>query len=77
MIILKDSVFEEILEFFDNCELHGRNIPVVVNPLAPNAHQSPTCHNQSQFDDHFDDADQTTVSSEARLLKSLFLKLYD
>ncbi|KAJ3369056.1 Tetratricopeptide repeat protein 30A [Kappamyces sp. JEL0680] len=74
MIILKDSVFLEILEFFDACEFHGRNIPVMVDPLAPNASQSPTGHRPLGFD--MDDS-ASTVSSEARLLKALFLKLYD
>lgn len=77
MIILKDSIFQEILDFFDNCELHGRSIPAVVDPLSPNAHQSPTVNQQNNFDDTFQDTSRATVSTEARLLKSLFLKLYE
>ncbi|KAI8900460.1 hypothetical protein BC833DRAFT_581763 [Globomyces pollinis-pini] len=75
MIILKDSVFTEILEFFDACELHGRNIPVVIDPLSPNANQSPTGH-RGVYDVMIDDT-ANNVSSEARYLKSLFLRLYE
>jgi tetratricopeptide repeat protein 30 len=60
MIILKDSVYEEILQFFDACEMHGRNIPAVVDPMGQ---------------EHLDPA-KNSVAYEARLLKSLFLKLY-
>ncbi|KAJ3272595.1 Tetratricopeptide repeat protein 30A [Terramyces sp. JEL0728] len=74
MIILKDSVFAEILEFFDTCELHGRNIPVVIDPFAPNANQSPT--GRGVYDTLLDD-NANNVSAEARYLKSLFLKLYE
>ncbi|KAJ1342444.1 hypothetical protein BSLG_002989 [Batrachochytrium salamandrivorans] len=44
MIILRDTVFQEILEFFDSCETHGKSIPVVIDPLSPEANQSPTGH---------------------------------
>ncbi|KAJ3314377.1 Tetratricopeptide repeat protein 30A [Boothiomyces sp. JEL0838] len=74
MIILKDSVFNEILEFLDTCELHGRNIPVVIDPFAPNANQSPT--GRGVYDTLLDDT-ANNVSAEARYLKSLFLKLYE
>jgi tetratricopeptide repeat protein 30 len=68
MIILKDSVFQEILEFLDNCELYGRQIPSVVDPLTPG--------NKSNYEMSLDDI-SNSVSSEARYLKSLFLKLYE
>jgi tetratricopeptide repeat protein 30 len=74
MVVLKDSVFQEILEFFDQCELYGANIPVVVDPFAPNANQSPTLqryHSDQSFDE------MNMVGTEARLLKSLYLPLYD
>ncbi len=74
MIILKDAVFAEILEFFDACEFHGRNIPVTTDPFDPNAAQSPVGHHPIGFD--MDDQSMT-VSSEARLLKALYLGLYD
>ena len=78
-MILKDSVYQEILEFFDNCELYGRQIPVIIDPLSREANKSPTSQpNRFQDPDAlmFDVAHQT-VSSEARHLKSLFLRLYD
>nr|KAJ3418848.1 Tetratricopeptide repeat protein 30A [Polyrhizophydium stewartii] len=81
MIILKDSVFQEILDFFDNCETHGRHIPVVIDPLSPEANQSPTGHRGGGGGGASDvaafDVSQNSVSSEARLLKSLFLRLYE
>jgi len=61
MIILKDSVFREILQFFDACELNGRNIPVIID----------------QLNQHNIDPAKNNVSYEARLFKSLFLRLYD
>ncbi|KAI8915963.1 hypothetical protein EDD86DRAFT_185328 [Gorgonomyces haynaldii] len=75
MIILKDQVYQEILEFFDNCEIYGRHLPVVVDPLAPNADQSPT--GNRLYDSVTFDASRNSVASEARHLKSLFLRLYD
>jgi len=33
MIILKDSIFSEILEFLDVCDQFGRSIQTVLNPL--------------------------------------------
>ncbi|KAI9203537.1 uncharacterized protein BJ171DRAFT_623875 [Polychytrium aggregatum] len=60
MIILKDSVFQEALAFFDACELHGRQIPVVIDPVGV---------------ENIDPA-KNSVSYEARLFKSLFLRLY-
>ncbi|OAJ42453.1 hypothetical protein BDEG_25904 [Batrachochytrium dendrobatidis JEL423] len=77
MIILRDTVFQEILEFFDTCETHGRYIPVVIDPLSPDANQSPTGHRILDEDMPPFDSTHNTVSSEARLLKSLFLRLYD
>ncbi|KAH6571606.1 hypothetical protein BASA60_007078 [Batrachochytrium salamandrivorans] len=77
MIILRDTVFQEILEFFDSCETHGKSIPVVIDPLSPEANQSPTGHRTQGQDFSVFDTVQNTVSSEARLLKSLFLRLYD
>jgi tetratricopeptide repeat protein 30 len=61
MIVLKDSVFNEALEFFDACELHGRGIPVVVDPIGAEAM----------------DPARNSVAFEARLMKSLFLRLYN
>ncbi|KAI8854818.1 tetratricopeptide repeat protein 30B [Chytridium lagenaria] len=61
MILLKDTVFAEALAFFDACELHGRNIPVVIDPMGVEGI----------------DPAKNSVAYEARLLKSLFLRLYE
>ena len=60
MVLLKDSVFSDILTFFDNCELHGRETPVIVDPIGLESI----------------DPAKNSIAYEARLLKSLFLKLY-
>ncbi|KAI9098104.1 hypothetical protein DFS34DRAFT_619641 [Phlyctochytrium arcticum] len=95
MILLKDSVFQEVLQFLDNCEFHGRDIPTLVNPLGPNAPSgtnpnSNTTHQVGGFRESGTaagradassarkrDTTKSTVSSEARLLKSLYLRLYE
>lgn len=61
MIMLKDSVIEEILKFLDQCEAYGRSVlSMVEQPLEQNPIP----------------IGQNTVTYEARLLKSLFLKLW-
>jgi len=60
MIMLRDSIKEEIIQFFEQCEAHGRDVPVYIEqPLE-----------QEQLH-----AGKNTVTYEARLFKSLFLKL--
>ncbi|KAJ3392309.1 Tetratricopeptide repeat protein 30A [Lobulomyces angularis] len=61
MILLKDSVFTDALQFFDNCELYGRDIPVLIDPVGMENI----------------DPSKNSVSYEARRLKALFLKLYE
>ncbi|KAJ1513294.1 Tetratricopeptide repeat protein 30A [Coelomomyces lativittatus] len=61
MIVLKDDVYHEVLEFLDACDVHGCDIPAVSDPMGM-ANLDPT---------------QNSVSYEARLLKSLYLRLYD
>ena len=61
MIVLKDSIFKDVLQFFDDCEFHGKDIAVTVDPVA-----------LAEMD-----SGKGTVAYEARLLKSLFLRLYD
>jgi tetratricopeptide repeat protein 30 len=34
MMTIKDSIFLEILEFFDQCDVYGRTIPARVDPLS-------------------------------------------
>ncbi|KAI9142508.1 hypothetical protein BKA69DRAFT_1066744 [Paraphysoderma sedebokerense] len=60
MIVLKDSVYYEIMQFLDNVELNGRSIPAVIDPLGL---------------DNIDPTGNY-VALEARYLKALFLKLY-
>jgi tetratricopeptide repeat protein 30 len=61
MVLLKDSTFEEILNFFDVADAHGLKIPAVIHPDASKQDHSVT----------------NTVHFEARLLKRLYLKLRD
>ncbi|KAI9339947.1 hypothetical protein BDR26DRAFT_861866 [Obelidium mucronatum] len=78
MIILKDSVFAEILAFFDACELHGRKIPIVIDPLGgPGAQNSAAGNSTGYGGGETLDAAKNSVAYEARLLKSLFLRLYE
>ncbi|KND03893.1 uncharacterized protein SPPG_01347 [Spizellomyces punctatus DAOM BR117] len=78
MILLKDSVFQEALQFFDNCELHGRQIPTVVNPSAPASPGTAAVGRPDATSSaRTRDAAKNNVSSEARLLKSLYLRLYE
>ncbi|KAI8820793.1 uncharacterized protein EV422DRAFT_496510 [Fimicolochytrium jonesii] len=67
MILLKDSVFTEILAFFDACELHGRNIPAGGGGVGGAGVVGGKEEGKRR---------NGNVSSEARLLKSLFLRLY-
>ncbi|XP_062507596.1 intraflagellar transport protein 70A-like [Corticium candelabrum] len=61
MIMLRDSVVQEILQFFDHCEAHGRNVPVVI--------EQPLQHGDSLHEG------KNTVTYDARLLKALFLRV--
>lgn len=60
MIMLSDKVLHESIQFFDHCEAYGKDVQTVIEqPL-----ESEPLH-----------AGKNTVSYEARLLKSLLLKL--
>ena len=60
MIILKDSTIEEVVQFFDCCEIYGKSIQAVIEqPL-----ERRPLH-----------AGKNTVAYESRLLKSLFLRV--
>ncbi|KAL7754390.1 hypothetical protein RI367_000371 [Sorochytrium milnesiophthora] len=61
MIVLKDSVFQDILAFLDSCEANGYDIPAVVDPMGM-ANMDPA---------------KNSVAYEARLMKSLYLRLYE
>lgn len=77
MILLKDPVFQEILQFFDTCELHGRQIPASVNPLAEFVAGNYTGRPGGGSSARKRDPAKNNISSEARLLKSLYLRLYE
>merc|ERR1711871_82330 len=68
MIMLKDSTFHEMLNFFDACDQHGKEITTKLG-------------NGSEIEDPLDqdaaDGVARTVSWEARLLKQMYIKLRD
>ncbi|KAJ3038123.1 Tetratricopeptide repeat protein 30A [Rhizophlyctis rosea] len=82
MILLKDSVFQEILQFFDNCEMHGRGIPVHLDvgpKIGGGMSGASGAGGRSAGGGSAGavrDAAKNSVAYEARLLKSLFLRLY-
>lgn len=61
MVVLNDSVYADTLVFFDQCEFHGRAIPAIVDPMGQEGLGTT----------------RNTVAYEARLLKSLFIRLYE
>jgi tetratricopeptide repeat protein 30 len=61
MVLLKDQVYQDILRFFDSCEFHGRDVLVTIDPMGTGAEEQ----------------GKNSVSYEARLLKSMFLRLYE
>lgn len=60
MIMLRDNITLEIIQFLEHCEAYGRNIPALVEQPLEEEKLHPG---------------RNTVTYEARLLKSLFLKL--
>ncbi len=64
-LIIKDEVLEEILVFFDQIAKHGQNVLVSV----PQVHTQP--------DGTVVTEQPRTVAQEARLLKKLFIQLYE
>lgn len=62
MLMLKDSVVQDILQFLDSCELYGRTIPSVIDD-GPIPQLPP------------ESAGRNTVAFEARLLKCLFIRV--
>ena len=69
MIMLKDATFHEILNFFDACDQHGKEITTKLGDGT------------TQLDDPLDqdaaDGVERTVSWEARLLKKMYIRLRD
>ncbi|CAK8691356.1 intraflagellar transport protein 70A-like [Clavelina lepadiformis] len=61
MISLRDSILQEVIQFLEHCELHGKDIPV--SNAAPSINDGPKAPDGRK-----------TVAYEARLLKALFLE---
>eukprot|EP00238_Polyblepharides_amylifera_P004216 CAMPEP_0196596754 /NCGR_PEP_ID=MMETSP1081-20130531/87725_1 /TAXON_ID=36882 /ORGANISM="Pyramimonas amylifera, Strain CCMP720" /LENGTH=558 /DNA_ID=CAMNT_0041921891 /DNA_START=56 /DNA_END=1732 /DNA_ORIENTATION=- len=62
MIMVKDTTFTEIMNFLDEAERHGKKVPTSFTDSM--------MANNATLEDH-------TVASEARMLKTMFLKLRD
>ncbi|XP_043273556.1 tetratricopeptide repeat protein 30A isoform X2 [Venturia canescens] len=63
LVVLKDSTLQDCIQFFDHCEVYGRDIPTVIEqPFEINDFPSVPRGKQ-------------TVTYEARYLKALFIKL--
>ena len=60
VIIIRDSIIEECLQFLNNCEYHGKTIRAI--------EESPL--NMMDLD-----SGKNTVTYEARVLKYLFIKI--
>jgi tetratricopeptide repeat protein 30 len=60
MVKVKDELADEIFDFLDACELHGRTISTVIDVV---------------LDLEAQDKGRRTVTSEARYLKALFIKI--
>jgi tetratricopeptide repeat protein 30 len=61
--MLRDATFKEILKFLDACDQHGKGIPTVITHVS--------------LEELGAGQETPTISSEARKLKSMFLKLRD
>ncbi|KAL5103544.1 Tetratricopeptide repeat protein 30A [Taenia crassiceps] len=62
MIMIKDSVLMDCLDFLEHCEVYGRNVKVFADQPLEGAQIHPG---------------QNTVTYEARILKSLLLEIMD
>lgn len=60
MIMLRDSVIQDIVQFLEHCEVYGKSVPAVVEQPLEEEKMHPG---------------KNTVTYEARVLKSLFLRL--
>eukprot|EP01043_Picozoa_sp_COSAG02_P029978 COSAG02_NODE_1892_length_10483_cov_5.538424_3_plen_665_part_00 len=69
MIMLKDATFHEILNFFDACDQHGKEITTKLGDGTTMA--------DDPLDQDAADGVERTVSWEARLLKKMYLRLRD
>ncbi|OXU25665.1 hypothetical protein TSAR_014145 [Trichomalopsis sarcophagae] len=62
LVVLKDNTLQDCIQFFEHCEVYGRDIPTVLEPLFELQEMSPMPKAKE------------TVTYEARYLKALFLK---
>nr|CAG4641541.1 EOG090X0302 [Eurycercus lamellatus] len=61
VVVIKDSILEDILQFLDSCQFYGREVQTILeNPTTVNAQV-----NTARF----------TVTYEARIIKSLLLQI--
>ncbi|CAG9766235.1 unnamed protein product [Ceutorhynchus assimilis] len=63
MIVLRDSVIQECIQFLESCELHGKSVRTIAYATITEENETPN--------------GKETVSYEARKLKHLLLKLED
>ncbi|CAH8299906.1 unnamed protein product [Schistosoma turkestanicum] len=70
MILLRDAVLLECIQFLEHCELYGRNIKVVMDQQQQQQQQQQQPNDAVKIH-----PGQNTVTYEARLLKSLLLEL--
>ena len=79
MLLLKDSVYQDCLAFFDACEVHGKDIPTIVDPLMQKQRigsAGPIAGVAAGNPDPKSSESMSVVSYEARLLKERYLALY-
>ncbi|XP_014232048.1 tetratricopeptide repeat protein 30A [Trichogramma pretiosum] len=62
LVVLKDNTLQDCIQFFEHCEVYGRDIPTVLEPLFDLQEMPPMPKAKE------------TVTYEARYLKALFLK---
>lgn len=71
MMVLPDASFNEVLNFLDAIEIHGKTIKTVIDPLADD---EDTTNNADGTTAPSGDS-KKTVAYEAKLIKRMFLKL--
>ncbi len=77
MLLLKDSMYQDILGFLDACETHGKHVPVAIDYHIANAAIGAGQGNFGPGQGQSVDPARNSVAYEARYLKSQFLSLYE
>uniref|UniRef100_A0A8B9JVS1 Tetratricopeptide repeat protein 30 n=1 Tax=Astyanax mexicanus TaxID=7994 RepID=A0A8B9JVS1_ASTMX len=62
MIMLRDTVVQDCVQFLENCELYGRNVPAVI---------------EQPLEEERMHIGKNTVTYEARMIKALFYEVID